>query len=67
MAQQHAFDIVQYDMIQILGLHCGSCQHWIVASTCNINFPKDIVYIFNFFHEDIPNGTIELIASVLHS
>ena len=68
MAQQHAFDIVQSDMIQILGLHCGSCQHWIVlASTCNINIPKDIVYIFNFFDEDIPNDTIEQIASILHS
>ena len=50
-------------MVQIL--HCGSYQHWIVAS--NINCPKDTVYVFNSFDEDIPNDTIEQIASILHS
>ena len=34
-------------------LHCGSYQHWIVAS--NINCPKDTVYVglFNSFDQDL--------------
>ena len=37
-------------MVQIL--HCGSYQHWIVAST--LNCPKDTVYLYNSFDENIP-------------
>ena len=50
-------------MVQIL--HCGSYQHWIVAST--LNCPKDTVYLYNSFDENIPNDTIEQIASILGS
>ena len=54
---------IQLRKVQIL--HCGSYQHWIVASI--LNCPKDTVYLYNSFDENIPNYNIEQIASILCS